>query len=31
MLRFENRGKGGINAEDDLGLEIDINNLKFGD
>jgi len=31
MLRFENRGKGGINAVDDLGIEINTTTLKSSD
>jgi hypothetical protein len=31
LIRFENRGKCGINAKHELGLEIDTNTLKPGD
>jgi len=31
MLGFENRGRSRINAEDDLGLDIETNTQKFSD
>jgi hypothetical protein len=31
MCRLENRRKCGINAEDDLGLDIETNTQKFSD